>query len=288
MIKDFRSHNSIENGSNDCNDSGYDDKLQSLKQEACQQAGNDDDNSDKGNPFEISGIHGFSPFSVTGISGILVLSIGFLADFIPKTPGIPQILDIRQNCLYTEIMITAKVYRNGPAIVGNHCTSIVEAWEGYDQHKPSGYSGRLNSIYASPSLDGVIRWVRSNHMAHYSNPDYDLTTYEITVDAENTFVYSVEIFDRLFSYDPLLEDQAKEYWDSGIRLSDWELVSKERKLDPSAWEVLIDPANIKSVKKVTEKRLIMAVPEWKALDFKEMLRNRKEFVKWCNWEQKAA
>lgn len=125
-------------------------------------------------------------------------------------------------------------------------------------------------------------------MAQYTNADYDLNTYEVTVDAENTFVYSVEIFDRLFSYCPLPEDKAKEYWDSGILLSEWEQVSAERNLDPSLWEVLIDPANIKAVKKVTEKRLVMAVPEWKALDFKEMLKNRKEFVKWSNWEPKAA
>lgn len=185
-------------------------------------------------------------------------------------------------------MTTAKVYRNGPATVGDHHASIMASWSGYDKCVPEGRSGRLNSLYASPSLEGVIRWVQSNHMMQFSNADYDLSTYELTVDAEKTFVYNVTVFDRLFSYEELPAEKAMEYWNSGIRLSEWEQVSQEQNLDPSLWEVLVDPANIKSVKKVTATRLLLSVPEWKQDDFKEMLKNRKEFVKWSNWEPKVA
>jgi hypothetical protein len=186
-------------------------------------------------------------------------------------------------------MTTAKVYRNGAVEVGKHSPSIVESWFGYDSFKPAGRSGRLESIYASPTLPGLIRWVRGNHLTSAKNPDVDLTNNEITVvNPEDIYVYSIELYDRFFSYDGVSEEDAKAYWDSGIPLSDWEKVSTEQNLRASEWEVLIPAEKVKTVRKISDARIVKSAPEIIADTISQILKDRKEFLKWCNWEPEVA
>lgn len=186
-------------------------------------------------------------------------------------------------------MSIAKAYRNGPVEVGDHCATIVEFWKEYDAYKPEGRSGRLESIYASPSMAGVIRWVRSNHMTQFTNGEANLNTYALTVnDADNVYVYSIDLYDRFFSYDGISEENAKAYWASGIRLSQWEEVARERGLNPSDWEVLIPEDKVKSFKKLSDNMIAKAAPEYAIEELKTVLKNRKEFLKWHDWEAPVA
>lgn len=182
-------------------------------------------------------------------------------------------------------MSIAKAYRNGPVEVGVHSPEVTEIWEEYDMHKPEGRSGRLDSIYASPSMTGVIRWVKSNLMLHFTNGEADLNTYALTVnDSENIYVYSIDLYDRFVSYDGISEEKAKEYWASGIPLSEWETTALERGLNPSNWEVLIPKAKVKSFKKLSDNMIAKAAPEYVVEELKATLKNRKEFIKWYRWE----
>lgn len=185
-------------------------------------------------------------------------------------------------------MKTAKAYRNGTIEVGDHSPSVVESWLQYDAHKPAGRAGRLDSIYASPSMAGVVRWVRSNHLFMSKKGEVDLNTYELSItDAENIYVYSIELYDRFFSYDGISEEKAKAYWESGIRLSEWNAVALERGLDASNWEVLIPKDKVKSSKKVSDNMIVKVASGKVADELKRTLKDRKDYLKCFNWEPAA-
>lgn len=299
MVKNFWRKHCIQNGCNHGNHTGNDYKLQSLKQETCKQAGNDKDKGNKGNPFEISSIHDvFSFFYVTGISGLVTMVIGLKAQlipilaYLPTFPPISKSIDNKKQKRYHRIMSTIKVYRNGSVSVGNHSASIHDIWGSYDAVKPAERSGRLASVYASPSLAGMVRWTHANHMFSGTKPDIDLTSYEIFLkDAENIYVYDVEVYDRTLGKVVELESQsgelAQQYWDSGIPLTEWVKVSAERNLDPANWEVLVPIEAIASHIKISDRKILDAAPESSKEEIRQYLRNRKEFLKWCNWEPPA-
>lgn len=177
-------------------------------------------------------------------------------------------------------MATLKVYRNGPVSVGKHSASIHDIWGSYDTVKPAERPGRLASVYASPSLPGMIRWAHYNHRNSGTNPAIDLNSYEISVkDAENIYVYDVEIYDKTLN--AVIEDEkgsakyAQQYWDSGIILSEWDKVAAERNLDPTKWEVLVPIDAIKSSKRITDRTILAASPVEEQEELREYLKNRK-------------
>lgn len=159
-------------------------------------------------------------------------------------------------------MATIKVYRNGSLSLGEHSSEVQQAWSPYDSAKPAERSGRLESLYASPSLAGVVRWVQGNHLVNGNNPDADLTTHEITVsNPEAVFVYSIASYDSFHRSYGVKADGVSKYWESGIALSEWEDKAKELNLDPTEWEVLLPVENIKSSKVVSNTRLLNAIPD---------------------------
>jgi hypothetical protein len=189
-------------------------------------------------------------------------------------------------------MSTIKVYRNGSVSVGKHSASIHDIWGSYDAVKPAERSGRLHSVYASPSLPGMIRWMHYNHRNSGTNPAVELNSYEISIkDAENIYVYDVEIYDQTLN--AVIEDEkgsakyARQYWDSGIPLSEWDKTAAEKNLDPTKWEVLVPIDAIKASKRITDRAIIAAGTAEDQDELREFLKNRKEFLKWVNWEPPA-
>jgi hypothetical protein len=166
---------------------------------------------------------------------------------------------ISRKAGYSLYMETIKVYRNGSLSLGEHSAEVQQAWTPYDSVRPSGRAGRLNSLYASPSIAGVTRWVRGNHMILGHVTDADLTTHEITVNnAEEIYVYSIKSYDRSFKSSGVKPEGAIAYWESGIRLSEWEEKAAELGLDATEWEVLLPVENIKGSKTVSNARLLKA------------------------------
>lgn len=190
-------------------------------------------------------------------------------------------------------MNTLKVYRNGSVSVGKHSASIHDIWGSYDAVKPAERSGRLTSVYASPSLSGMTSWAYGNHMAFCATPDVDLDSYEITVkDIENIYIYNLSIYDEtlntVVNKETGSEALARAYWDSGIPLSQWQAFSDAHQPDPNQWEVLIPMDAIVSHAKISDRKLLDAASSDIREELRAYLGNHKEYLKWRNWEPSGA
>lgn len=177
-------------------------------------------------------------------------------------------------------MATIKVYRNGSLSLPEHSEDVQQAWTPYDSVKPAERSGRLTSLYASPTLTGVTRWVKGNHLVNGRNLDADLTTHEITVsNPETVFVYSIASYDASHKSYGVKDDGAKKYWESGIRLTEWESKAADFGLDATEWEILLPVENIKSAKVVGNQSILNAVEdEFEKDQLQAAFRERKRMM----------
>lgn len=170
-------------------------------------------------------------------------------------------------------METAIVYRNGPVKVGDHSSELQKIWSIYDSVKPVGRTGRLDGIYASPNLTGMARWTHANHVKGDVTPTQDLANYAITVcNPERIFFYDVTTYDNtafLLNLYTEGDDQqywksnreiAKEYWDTGVSLREWEEKAKEEYFDPCEWEALVPMDCIVSYTAVPDEEVIKNSP----------------------------
>lgn len=116
---------------------------------------------------------------------------------------------------------------------------------------------RHGSLFAAPALPGVVRWVLGNDMVHA-----ETRVHEITVDADSVYVYEVDAWEMasLRWDEPGQSERQRSkydaYWGSGMTLTRWLEQSEALDLDPSQWEVLVDPGQVLSVRNVSGKRLL--------------------------------
>lgn len=180
-------------------------------------------------------------------------------------------------------MDEVKVYRNGPLAVGEHSTAVRSIWRSIDAFAPINYTRRLDSIFAAPDINGVLRWVKSKYM--YDNcfgGGRDLTTHEITVlNPDTLFVHSISDYDAIVrcfrintsqidvgrkTESELFDEWAEgvslmeSYWANAICLSDWEKTSTAKNLDSSEWEILVPVGNIASAEKLSDESLLDYCP----------------------------
>lgn len=197
-------------------------------------------------------------------------------------------------------METAKVYRNGAVRPGKHSEEIYLLWGTYDRIKPQGRTGRLNSVYASPSLAGMVRWTHTNHMGSIP-AKRDMASYEITVqNPAELYVYDVKVYERTArnlhwdgdigkpGYETSNAKILQPYWDTGIPFTDWEKVSTERNLNPMYWEVLVPMDSIVSHAVIPHSAIIDAAPEESKETLRETLRIYSEFRTWWDSEEGKA
>lgn len=145
-------------------------------------------------------------------------------------------------------MNKVRIYRNGSLTPAVYSGEVLTYAEGADDVRPDSRPGRCGSLYASPTLAGVCRWTRAHLMMSWNRDD--LETYEITVDADTTYVYDIAAWEDYSWHGKPAED----YWGTGMTLTQW--LSTEG-LDASNWEVLLDPAAvIGSPRRVSRKRLL--------------------------------
>ena len=131
-------------------------------------------------------------------------------------------------------MTTMKVYRSGSVCVHDHTpfTHFVVA----DELRPAGFPSRSRSIYASPSLAGVARWVWGRYP---SFPD-DVAVHEITVN-DDVYVFNVNEWERAVkNFGSYCSREEKErsfadYWNSVTTLEELEGLDS----NPSDWEILL-------------------------------------------------
>lgn len=93
-----------------------------------------------------------------------------------------------------------------------------------DKNKPDGRIGCSNGLFASPDLKSHSRWIKGI-FGNYGNDD----SYEMTVNAHDVYVYSVEKYEHASldesSYGKdheKFKNSAKEFWDSGMTLTEFQ------------------------------------------------------------------
>ncbi len=168
--------------------------------------------------------------------------------------------------------VTASVYRSGvplaPAERGVENKSYTDA----DAQAPEGRQGRMNGVFAAPTLGGVARWVRGNYFTNKS----DVKVREIRVDIDNTYVYSVSAWERASSRET--PEAYKAYWDTGMTLREYMQVVRKNPVDfhPREWELLIPHEGIRSVKPVSAERASQTLyDEDDAEDIKNILSDKR-------------
>lgn len=140
------------------------------------------------------------------------------------------------------------VFRSGnmtPATTGCHLEFTTHA----DLSRPHRV-GRAGALFAAPTLAGSLRWISGNDMCRN-----ETRLREITVDADTTYVYSVDAWEAASWTSSPSQDKIDAFWATGMTLTEW-LATPD--LDPSNWEVLIDPADVLAVRNVSAKRTLAA------------------------------
>lgn len=167
---------------------------------------------------------------------------------------------------------TISVYRSGnpapPAERGVERDSYLTA----DALKPEGRQGRMDAVFASPSLGGVTRWVKGN-----DGLIDDLKVRELRIDVDKTYVYSVHAWERASSSWDYEKSTAGTYWDSGMTVREYMEKAKAdpATYDPQEWELLVPADGIRSVKRVgAETVSSRAYEDWVGEDVAEILSRR--------------
>lgn len=142
------------------------------------------------------------------------------------------------------------VYRSGVVEAPTNRGAELAAYATADSVRPADRQGRNDCIFASPNLNGVARWAYSNSsIMSLADP----FVREITVDSDSVFVYSVNAWESCSVHDNNFE----KYWATGVTLTEW--LTNSESYDPSEWELLLNVADVITVKNVSDRRLLKAV-----------------------------
>ena len=124
----------------------------------------------------------------------------------------------------------------------------------FDAHAPEGRQPRRGSIFASPDLRSHGRWVRGTNAAE---------SHELKIDLESVYIYPVEAYEQAcHEYDKRtgggerFKEAVEEFWESGMKLSDWLQWSKDRDLPRGSWEIILTPEQAGEARPVSNRRII--------------------------------
>lgn len=145
------------------------------------------------------------------------------------------------------------VYRTGALTPAPDAGAATDVTAAADLHAPPGRQPRIGALFAAPTLAAAARWVRGNALTGLPT-----TVHELRVPASATWCYPVQAWEDVSWRDR----DPRTYWGSGMTLTRW-LDSASDK--PEDWEVLTDPAQVRSHRPVSTRRLLAAVedPFWR-------------------------
>ena len=150
---------------------------------------------------------------------------------------------------------TVSVFRAGPVVeTPKRQGEYVSFYEQADEMAPAGRHGRMQAVFASPTVGGVNRWVEG-----VASVRQDPKVHELRIDPDKTYLYSVEAWERASwtldaSQTPRLMG---EYWASGMTMSQWiQRVRAGEVLDPEQYELLLPFEDVLSAKPVSDERVV--------------------------------
>lgn len=140
-----------------------------------------------------------------------------------------------------------------------------------DRHVPEGRMSRRGALFASPDLASHGRWVRGTDSGE---------SHELTVDPDSVYIYPVKIYESAsmsFANGEIerAEEEAREYWASGMTLTEWNEWSSTTELERGTWEVLFPPSAIIGSKPVSNRRVIENATDTDASEINWKLESRR-------------
>lgn len=157
----------------------------------------------------------------------------------------------------------------------------------FDNLAPEGRQSREGALFASPDMASHLRWVKG---AEHGRGDKE--SRELSVDPRNVYVYPISVYERasLAEMNGRLEEFqkiTKEYWDSGMTLTEWRAWAKHASPPAGEWEILLPPTEIIDVKPVSSRRMIEAAPKDQAKEINWIL-EPKRASKGLIWRKDSA
>lgn len=167
-----------------------------------------------------------------------------------------------------------------------HFSDLKNLIERFDSATPPGRQTRAGALFASPDLLSHMRWVKSFQFSKTR-----ANSHELTVNPQEVFVYPIDIYEDAsvaegMGRDGEFEKLCKEYWDSGMTLSEWRVWAEKAKPGAGTWEVLLPPSAITKTKPVSSRRIIENAPEDMARELNWVLEPRRA-AKGLLWRKEA-
>lgn len=161
--------------------------------------------------------------------------------------------------VFPKTMKKAKVFRIGPLQPQEkHFDDLQQVLQDFEETTPPGRIGRANGLFASPDIQSHGRWVLG---IGDLGGNHDTTSHELTVNPNEVYVYPVELYEIASSLQSWGNKEkflaaAKEYWDAGMTLAEWQRWAAKAKPEPGSWEVLVPPSENLNPKPVSNRRII--------------------------------
>lgn len=145
----------------------------------------------------------------------------------------------------------------------------------FDKFTPEGRHPRKGALFASPDMDSHFRWVKGNDFARG-----DTSSHELTVNPDTVYVYPIDIYEAASSAESMgrmseFTKLTEEYWKSGMTLREWQAWSAKTNPKPGTWEILLPPHEVKTVRPVSNRRIIESAPESTARELNWILEPRR-------------
>lgn len=153
-----------------------------------------------------------------------------------------------------------RVYRSG-LMVGSDGGPAAQVTVEADARCPHP-TGRGFALFGAPTLPGVVRWVLGNRWTGTNE-----RVHEIVVDADTTWIYRVNVWERTREAVPATVDA---YWATGMTLTEW-LATPD--LDGSEWEVLVSATSVLSSRPVSAARVLAATEDYRLPEVTRIVRD---------------
>lgn len=187
--------------------------------------------------------------------------------------------NLNEKVDYSTFKRTVSIFRSGVPYAPNQRGVESESYVYADAMKPANRQGRVTGVFASPTSFGVTRWFTGNDLVNLP----DVKVRELRVDPDETYVYSIDAWERassalsMYSSDTpenlvKREEAISNYWNSGITLTDWMNKAEREHVDPRNWEVLLSSDDIKTVKPFGSKRLMDSIPSESEYEYNDLKR----------------
>lgn len=146
-----------------------------------------------------------------------------------------------------------RLYRSGTLEKVADYGAAQQFFAAADAERPQDRVGRLDGLFCSPTLAGMSRWYLANLQL---GREYVADPYELFYEGPEPYAYPVDAWDGASIKNG--SNGYGAYWEAAVPLS--RVLADPVAYPAKDWEVLVDPAYIRSARPVRPRRVIEAAP----------------------------